>query len=147
MSRLRKLESIVIPKIILSIHTMQLGQVVCFAFSDGTVQYRDRLTMNEIYNEPNINRIMALSQVGFQFAEESPCMFYLRRTVVEFWLIFFRKLGIQLAFSPTNCSFVQVCEDNTLKWNSMKYASDDVDTAMQDSSQYQAPPPQKKVLG
>lgn len=74
MSRLRKLDPIVIPKIIISIHPMQLGQVVCFAFSDGTVQYRDRLTMDEIYNEPNIDRIMALNQVGFQFGEESPRM-------------------------------------------------------------------------
>lgn len=73
MSRLRKLDSIVIPKIIISIHPMQLGQVICFAFSDGTVQYRHRLTMNEIYNEPNIHKIMTLGQVGFQFAEESPC--------------------------------------------------------------------------
>jgi mediator of RNA polymerase II transcription subunit 16 len=73
MTRLRKLDPIVIPKIITSIHIMQLGKVICFAFSDGTVQYRDRITMNEIYNEPNLDRIMTLGHVGFQFAEESPC--------------------------------------------------------------------------
>lgn len=68
-----------IPKIILSIHTMQFGKVICFAFSDGTVQYRDRLTMNEIYHEHDTNKIMNPHQVGFQFAEETPCMLRVAR--------------------------------------------------------------------
>lgn len=72
-TRLRKLEPIIIPKVIISVHVMQLGKVVCFGFSDGTVQYRDRYTLNEIYNEPNTERIMSPIQVGFQFAEEKPC--------------------------------------------------------------------------
>ncbi len=53
---------------------MQFGKVICFAFSDGTVQYRDRLTMNEIYHEQDLTRIMSPHQVGFQFTEETPCM-------------------------------------------------------------------------
>jgi mediator of RNA polymerase II transcription subunit 16 len=73
LTRLRKLEPIIIPKVIISIHVMQLGKVICFAFSDGTVQYRDRHTMSEIYNEPNIETVMSPLQVGFQFAEEKPC--------------------------------------------------------------------------
>lgn len=73
MARLRKLDPIIISKIIISIHVLQHGKVICFAFSDGTVQYRDRITMNEIYNETNLDRIMTLNQVGFQYVEESPC--------------------------------------------------------------------------
>jgi mediator of RNA polymerase II transcription subunit 16 len=72
-TRLRKLEPIILPKVIVSVHVMQLGKVVCFGFSDGTVQYRDRYTMNEIYNEPSVERIMTPTQVGFQFTEEKPC--------------------------------------------------------------------------
>jgi mediator of RNA polymerase II transcription subunit 16 len=72
-TRLRKLEPIVIPKTIISVHVMQLGKVVCFGFSDGTLQYRDRFTMNEIYNEPNTERVMSATQVGFQFAEQKSC--------------------------------------------------------------------------
>jgi Mediator complex subunit 16 len=72
MARLQKSKSIVIPKIIISIHTMQLGKVICFAFSDGTVQYRDRFTMEEIYNEHNVNSIMSPHQVGFRFENETP---------------------------------------------------------------------------
>ncbi|KAL1865212.1 hypothetical protein VTK73DRAFT_5449 [Phialemonium thermophilum] len=105
MQRLRKLDSIIIPKIIIAVHTMHLGRVICFAFSDGTTQYRDRITMNEIYNEPNFDRIMALQQAGFGFEDEIPCL--------------------QVAFSPTSSSFVQICEDGKVRWNSMKYLSED----------------------
>lgn len=73
MTRLNKLDSIVIPKIVISIHTIHLGKVVCFAFSDGTMQYRDRTTMNEVYNELNLTSIMSPEQVGFQFTNETPC--------------------------------------------------------------------------
>jgi len=73
MTRLRKLDSIVVAKVVISIHTMHLGKVICFAFSDGTVQYRDRVTMNEIFNEHNVNSIMSPHQVGFQFTNETTC--------------------------------------------------------------------------
>jgi mediator of RNA polymerase II transcription subunit 16 len=74
MTRLRKLGSIQIPgRVVVSVHTAQLGKVVCLAFSDGTVQYRDRLTMDEVYHEPNIERIMTPNQVGFSFGQETPC--------------------------------------------------------------------------
>jgi mediator of RNA polymerase II transcription subunit 16, fungi type len=71
---LRKLDPIVIPKIVLSIHTMQLGRVICFACSDGTVHYYDRFSMTEIYHELDRNRIMSPHQVGFHFPDPAPCM-------------------------------------------------------------------------
>ena len=73
MSRLRKLEPIVFNKIVVSLHTIQYGKVICIAFSDGTLHYRDRFTMNEIYHEIDVNRIMALNQVGFRYPESAPC--------------------------------------------------------------------------
>ncbi|KAB5536492.1 RNA polymerase II mediator complex subunit Sin4 [Coniochaeta sp. 2T2.1] len=112
-TRLRKLEPIIIPKIIVSVHVLQLGKVICFGFSDGTVQYRDRYDMNEIYDAPSPEKVMSPTQVGFQFAEEKPCL--------------------QIAFSPTNCSLVQVCEDDSVLWNPMKFPADDVASLAQDS--------------
>ena len=64
-----------VSKVVVSIHVMQFGKVLCFAFSDGTVQYRDRFTMNEIYHEQDMNRIMNPLQVGFQYEPETPCEF------------------------------------------------------------------------
>jgi mediator of RNA polymerase II transcription subunit 16 len=72
-TRLRYLGQLTIPKIVVTIHTMQLGRVICFAFSDGTVQYRDRFTMNEVYNEPSPSSIMSPLQAGFRFVNDTPC--------------------------------------------------------------------------
>ncbi|KAK4195172.1 putative mediator of RNA polymerase II transcription subunit 16 [Triangularia verruculosa] len=103
MTRLRKLEPVTIPKIIISIQatTIQLGKVICVTFSDGTIQYRDRLTMAEVFNEHNTDTINSPHQVGFQFEDPTPCL--------------------QVAFSPNNFSFTQICEDGTLKWNKLRY--------------------------
>lgn len=75
MTRLRKLEPVTIPKVVISMQTttIQLGRVVCFTFSDGTVQYRDRFTMAELYNEHNTENINSPHQVGFQFDDPTPC--------------------------------------------------------------------------
>lgn len=100
-ARLHKMEPIVLNKVVVCLNTIQFGKVICISFSDGTVQYRDRLTMQEIYNEQNLGRIMTLGQANFQFTDPTPC--------------------VSVAFSPTNCSFVQVCEDGCIKWNSMKH--------------------------
>ncbi|KAK1837279.1 mediator of RNA polymerase II transcription subunit 16 [Podospora conica] len=101
---LKKLEPIVVPKIVISIHIMQLGRVLCFAFSDGTFQYRDRLTMDEIYHVQDLSRITSPLQVGFHFEPETPCL--------------------EVAFSPNNCSFVQINENWTARWNKMQYTAE-----------------------
>lgn len=129
MTRLRKLDAIVINKVVISIHSAQLGKVICITFSDGTVQYHDRLSMEPLYDEISLDRVMSLNQVGFTFADESPCMGIPlasrdRRAEVP--------PGSQVAFSPTNCSFVQICEDGKVKWNALRY-SPDMGSSMQDS--------------
>ncbi|KAK3901481.1 hypothetical protein C8A05DRAFT_16342 [Staphylotrichum tortipilum] len=104
-TRLRKLDPIVLDKVVVTVTTAQFGRVLCFAFSDGTVQFRDRFTMDEIYHEPSTNTIMHPLQVGFQFVNDTPCL--------------------QAAFSPTTCSFTQICEDLTVKWNRPQYPLED----------------------
>ncbi|KAK4173010.1 putative mediator of RNA polymerase II transcription subunit 16 [Triangularia setosa] len=108
MTRLRKLEPVTIPKVIISMQatTMQLGRVICFTCSDGTVQYRDRFTMAEVYNEHNTDNIISPHQVGFQFEDPTPCL--------------------QVAFSPSSFSFVQICEDGTLRLNRLRYTMGDL---------------------
>ncbi|AEO65863.1 uncharacterized protein THITE_2143523 [Thermothielavioides terrestris NRRL 8126] len=104
-TRLRKLDPIILPKIVVTVHTAQFGRILCFAFSDGTVQFRDRFTMEELYREQNTDTISSPLQVGFQFINDTPCL--------------------QVAFSPTNCSFAQLCEDWTVKWNKLHYPTAD----------------------
>ncbi|KAI8264906.1 hypothetical protein K4K56_005253 [Colletotrichum sp. SAR 10_98] len=73
-SRLKKYDPVVINKAIIGVHSLQYGRVVCLAFSDGSVEYRDRFTLQEIYNEMNLERIMSLNQVGFTFQDDSPLL-------------------------------------------------------------------------
>lgn len=133
MTRLKKLDSIIVPKIIISIHTMHLGKVICFAFSDGTVQYRDRVTMAEVYNERNLDSIMTLHQVGFQFTNDTPCKCRIQLINILRAMLTYVCPGLQVAFSPTNCSFAQICEDGSVKWNRLHYPAEDASAALQGS--------------
>ena len=72
-TKLHRVEPIVFNKIIVGIQTLHYGKVISITFSDGTIEYRDRITMNEVYNEPNTERIMSLHHVGFSFPDFSPC--------------------------------------------------------------------------
>ncbi|WQF84982.1 Putative mediator complex, subunit Med16, WD40-repeat-containing domain superfamily [Colletotrichum destructivum] len=112
-SRLKKYDPVVINKAIVGVHTIQYGRVICLAFSDGSVEYRDRFTLQEIYNEMNLDRVMTLNQVGFTFQDESPCL--------------------QMAFSPTNCSIIKIQDDGKVKWSKMHYPLGDIGNSSQDA--------------
>lgn len=115
LGRLHKLEPLILPKIIVSVHVVELGNVICFVFSDGTLQYRDRHTFAEVYTGVDLNNIRSPIGAGFHFTEETPCL--------------------QTVFSPTACSFVQICEDDKVKWNCPTYSSEDaVGSSPQDGS-------------
>lgn len=98
---LRKQHSIVVNRVIVSIETSLHGRLICLGFSDGTVQYRDRVTMDEIHHEEHQNQILILQQAGFNYGDEKP--------------------SLQTTFSPNNCSFAQICENGKVKWNSLQY--------------------------
>lgn len=107
-TRLHKLPPIIVNKLVISVQTLQHGRVVCFFFSDGTVQYRDRFTFEEVFSEPNPSRIVSLQHAGFQFTDPTPCL--------------------AATLSPTNSSFAQVGEDGKVKWNNLKYTGPDLAT-------------------
>ncbi|CAK7233542.1 Mediator of RNA polymerase II transcription subunit 16 [Sporothrix curviconia] len=108
-TRLHRLPTITLNRLVVSVQTIQQGRVICLFFSDGTQQYRDRFTFDEIYNDSNPARISALQHAGFQFVDPTPCL--------------------SAALSPTGCSFAQVCEDGKVKWNSLKYVGEDIATS------------------
>lgn len=72
---LRKLESFTVNKIVLAIQPMNLGKVICFAYSDSSVDYRDRTTMAETFNDGDLDRVWHLSQIGFSYTEDEPCKY------------------------------------------------------------------------
>jgi hypothetical protein len=72
---LKRLESVTVGKILISVDFMNHGKVVFFAYSDGSVEYRDRHTMEEVLNDGNLEKVWHLSQIGFSYPEDDPCMF------------------------------------------------------------------------
>ena len=124
-TRLQKGEPIVFNKIVVGIQHVQFGKVVGIFFADGSVEYRDRITMEEIYNEENLDRVSNLQQVGFSFANPSPCKsrgpFRLITTFVHVSMTN-NVLGLESIFSPTGCSLIQVTSDGSLAWRPLRHS-------------------------
>ena len=74
--RLKKLEPIVVNKIVIGVSVVRLGTVLCLTYSDGSVEYRDRITMNEIWNMVNLDRISSILEAGFTQDTEPSCEFH-----------------------------------------------------------------------
>lgn len=70
---LRKLEPIIISKVVVAFHSTSFGKVLVLAFADGTVEHRDRFTFEELYTTEDTTRVMNLRQVGWTFSDEGPC--------------------------------------------------------------------------
>ncbi|KAI0117720.1 RNA polymerase II mediator complex subunit Sin4 [Nemania sp. FL0031] len=107
-ARLKKLDSIIVNKIVLGVNVLSFGRVLSFYYNDGTVEYRDRFTMNEIYREVNLDRIHSILEAGFTQSGEPSCL--------------------QMAFSPANYSLVQMYEDWQIKWHNLEYTLEDPNT-------------------
>lgn len=73
LNKLSKSDPIVVDKIVIGIQPIQFGKAICVLYSDGSIEYRDRLTMQEIYNETNLDKIMVLNQAGYVFTDPAPC--------------------------------------------------------------------------
>jgi mediator of RNA polymerase II transcription subunit 16 len=70
---LKKMESFTVNKILLTIQPINLGRVIFFAYSDSTVEYRDRTNMAETFTDHDLERVWHLSQIGFSYPEDEPC--------------------------------------------------------------------------
>ncbi|KAL2875373.1 Mediator of RNA polymerase II transcription subunit 16 [Colletotrichum sp. CLE4] len=73
----------------------------------------DQYTLQEVYNEMNLDRVMTLNQVGFTLQDDSPCL--------------------QMAFSPTNCSVVKIQDDGKVKWSRLHHPLGDIGNSNQDA--------------
>lgn len=106
---------------------MNHGKVLFFAYSDGSVEYRDRMDMSETFNDGNHERVWHLSQIGFTYPDDEPCKNSTFSYVVM--LIF---TGLQIAFSPSYCSLVQLKGDGKVQWQQLDYRLGDLGTSMED---------------
>lgn len=72
--QLRKIDPIIINKVVIGFHSINFGKVLVLAFADGSVEHRDRFTFEELYTTEDTTKVMSLRQVGWTFADEGPCM-------------------------------------------------------------------------
>ncbi|KAI0877345.1 RNA polymerase II mediator complex subunit Sin4 [Hypoxylon argillaceum] len=107
-ARLKKLDSIIVNKVVLGVNVLSFGRVLSFYYNDGSVEYRDRFTMHEMYREVNLDRMYSILEAGFNQGGEPSCL--------------------QMAFSPANYSLVQMCEDWQIKWHNLEYTLGDPTT-------------------
>ncbi|RSL56616.1 hypothetical protein CEP53_006736 [Fusarium sp. AF-6] len=111
-TQLRKIAPVVINKVAIAFHTLHFSKVLVLAFADGTVEFRDRLTFEELYTNQDTTKVINLRQLGWTFADEGPCQ--------------------QVAFSPTYCSMIQMGDDGKVRWNKLQYPLGDIGNSMQD---------------
>lgn len=77
---LKKLESFTVNKIVIALENMNIGRVLFLAYADGSVEYRDRLTMTETFNDGDLERVWHLSQIGFSYPDDEHCMYLFLRS-------------------------------------------------------------------
>lgn len=112
----------------IGVNLVNFGKVLCFTYHDGSVEYRDRFTMDELYREPNLDRINSVLDAGFSQSGDQSCVFHLERPCFYAKYLTNSGLGLQMALSPTNFSLVQICEDGQVKWHSINYTLSDLES-------------------
>lgn len=67
------MEGFTINKIVVFIKSIALDRIIFFAFSDGSIEYRDRISLAETFTEGNVDKFTHMPQIGFSYADEEPC--------------------------------------------------------------------------
>lgn len=60
-------------KVVLGVNVLSFGRVLSFYYNDGSVEYRDRFTMHEMYREVNLDRMYSILEAGFNQGGEPSC--------------------------------------------------------------------------
>jgi mediator of RNA polymerase II transcription subunit 16, fungi type len=78
--RLKKLDPIVVNKVVIGVTLTRLNTAMCITYSDGTIEYRDRTTLNPLWTEVNLDRINSIHEAGFTHSGEQSCR-------CSFWVV------------------------------------------------------------
>lgn len=109
-SVLKKIKSYKVNKIVVGLEVMNLGKIIFLAYSDGSVEYRERMGFTKTFSDNDLNRVWHLSQIGFTYPEDDPCL--------------------QVALSPTQSSIVYSDKEGKIKWKQLEYHSGQIGTSM-----------------
>lgn len=80
---LKRLDDILVEKVLLSVQLLGPGTILGLAYSDGTIEFRDRIRLDVVGFDGNLEKVTSLPGIGFAFPSEGPCkspvvVYYLR---------------------------------------------------------------------
>ncbi|KAF2002790.1 hypothetical protein P154DRAFT_520560 [Amniculicola lignicola CBS 123094] len=99
---LKRLPEIVLHSVVLSCFPLWYSMVLGFCYSDGTIEFRKRTTMDAITPDFNTETVTSLPQAGFSFSSLDP--------------------SVHVALSPNYCMAACMQQDGVIKLRSMEYA-------------------------
>lgn len=70
---MKKLDGITVNKVVVFFQAVALDRILCFAYSDGSFEYRDRASLAETFTEGVLDHFIHLSQIGFSYEDDEPC--------------------------------------------------------------------------
>lgn len=72
---LKRLEDVLVDRLLLSLQTLFLGTVLAMTYSDGTIEFRDRTSIEPLPKDERTRQVSGLFQVGFDFLDVGACKF------------------------------------------------------------------------
>jgi mediator of RNA polymerase II transcription subunit 16 len=109
---MKRLPEIPLHSVVLAFYPLWYSMILAYCYSDGTIELRNRATMEIIAPDYNTETVTSLSQAGFAFPTLEP--------------------SLNIALSPNHCIAACMQDDGTIKVHSMEYthgslATDDDD--------------------
>lgn len=86
---------------VLNFQPIWYNMLLAFCYSDGTIEFRKRMTMETVVPDGNTDTVTSLLQAGLNFPHADPSLY--------------------IAFSPNHCMAVCMQQDGAIKLRSMEY--------------------------
>jgi mediator of RNA polymerase II transcription subunit 16 len=99
--KLRRLPDFMLHSVVLATYPLWYNMILAYSYSDGTIEFRKRSTMESILPDGNNDVLTSLPQVGFAFPHAEP--------------------ALHVALSPNHCIAVCMQQDGTTKLRLMEF--------------------------
>ncbi|KAL8712283.1 MAG: hypothetical protein Q9220_003434 [cf. Caloplaca sp. 1 TL-2023] len=113
----QRLPDVTVGKVIIHIQQFNLGTILAFCSSDGSIEFRSRTTLDFLPHDEATDRISSIPQLGFNFPEGNT--------------------GLYAAISPNGCAVVSFNETNAAELRLMQMSQVYLDSPLDDSQYLQ----------
>jgi mediator of RNA polymerase II transcription subunit 16 len=99
--KLRRQPDFALHSVLLAIYPLWYNMLMAFVYSDGSIDFKKRSTMETLMSDGNTDTMTSLPQAGFAFPQAEP--------------------SLHVALSPSHCIAVYMQQDGTIKLRPMEY--------------------------